>query len=154
MQPHRSLNRRLLVLKGAAATAGLGWGGSALAQGTAAPADQLERILRSKVLRVAVPQDFPPFGFTRNGVFDGFDIAVARMLAADLRVSLKTLPVASGDRMAALLEDRVDIIIASLGKTAEREKEIDFSSAYAPTYIGVFGDTAAPGGTGDAAAGA
>lgn len=150
VQPHHSLTRRLLVLKGAAAAAGLGWGGSALAQGAAAPADQLDRILRSKVLRVAVPQDFPPFGFTRNGVLDGFDIAVARMLAADLRVSLKTVPVASGERMAALLEDRVDIIIASLGKTAEREKEIDFSSAYAPTYIGVFGE--GPAGTADAAA--
>lgn len=148
MQPrHHSLNRRQLVLTGAAATGlgSLGWGTVALAQGNAAPADQLDRILRSKVLRVAVPQDFPPFGFTRNGVLDGFDIAVARMLAADLRVSLKTVPVASGDRMAVLLEDRVDIIIASLGKTAERERDIDFSAAYAPTYIGVFGEAAAPG---------
>lgn len=151
VQPHPSLNRRLLVLTGAVAAAtSLGWGGAALAQGTAAPADQLDRILRSKVLRVAVPQDFPPFGFVRNGVLDGFDIAVARMLAADLRVALKTVPVASGERMAALLEDRVDLIIASLGKTAEREREIDFSAAYAPTYIGVFGE--GPAGTTDAAA--
>lgn len=95
------------------------------------------------MLRVAVPQEFPPFGFTKNGVLDGFDIAVARMLAGDLRVSLKTLPVASGERLAALREDRVDLVIASLGKTAEREREIDFSTAYAPTYMGVFGDSGA-----------
>ncbi len=150
MQPP-PLNRRLLMLAGTAAGLGtLGWGAAAHAQGSAAPTDQLERILRSKVLRVAVPQEFPPFGFTRNGVLDGFDIAVARMLATDLRVALKTLPVASGDRMAALLDDRVDIIIASLGKTAERERDIDFSAPYAPTYIGVFGE-ASPGTT-DAAA--
>lgn len=137
------------ALAGSAGLCMMGWD-LAAAQTTAAPQDQLERILRSRVLRVAVPQDFPPFGFTRNGVVDGFDIAVARMLAADLRVALKAIPVASADRLPALLEDRADIIIASLGKTPEREKDIDFSSAYAPTYIGVFGEAAA--GTVDAAA--
>lgn len=115
----------------------------------AAPLDQLDRILRSRVLRVAVPLEFPPFGFTRNGVVDGFDIAVARMLAADLPATLKAVPVASADRIPALLEDRVDLVIASLGKTPEREKDIDFSSAYAPTYIGVFGE--GPAGPADAA---
>jgi len=124
-----------------AITGPLGWGVAA-AQGKGEP-DQLDRILRARVLRVAVPQEFPPFGFTRNGVVDGFDIAVARMLAGDLRVSLKIQPVASGDRLAALLEDRVDLIIASLGKTAEREREIDFSTAYAPTYMGIFSDASA-----------
>ena len=119
----------------------------ASAQGAAPakePADQLDRILRSRVLRVAVPQDFPPFGFVNGkGALDGFDIAVARMLATDLRVALKTYPVASADRIPALLENRVDVIIASLGKTPEREKAIDFSSAYAPTYNGVFGESGA-----------
>jgi polar amino acid transport system substrate-binding protein len=142
MPPSTALTRRRAIA-GAAGLCALpfGWG-LAAAQGKGEP-DQLDRILRSRVLRVAVPQEFPPFGFTRNGVVDGFDIAVARMLASDLRVSLKILPVASGDRLAALLEDRVDLIIASLGKTAEREREIDFSTAYAPTYMGIFSDSGA-----------
>lgn len=134
---------RRSAIAGAAGLCTLGWGGIAAAQGKGDAQDQLERILNSRVLRVAVPQEFPPFGFTKNGVLDGFDIAVARMLAGDLRVSLKTLPVASGDRLAALREDRVDLVIASLGKTPEREREIDFSTAYAPTYMGVFGDSGA-----------
>lgn len=133
---------RRSAIAGAASLCTLGWG-IAAAQGKGDAQDQLERILKSRVLRVAVPQEFPPFGFTKNGVLDGFDIAVARMLAGDLRVSLKTLPVASGDRLAALREDRVDLVIASLGKTPEREREIDFSTAYAPTYMGVFGDSSA-----------
>ena len=140
---------RRSAIAGAAGLCALGWG-IAAAQGKGDAPDQLERILKSRVLRVAVPQEFPPFGFTKNGVLDGFDIAVARMLAADLRVSLKTTPVASGERLAALREDRVDLIIASLGKTAEREREIDFSSAYAPTYMGIFGDSG--GGPADLAA--
>lgn len=140
-QPSRySHPTRRSAIAGAAGLCTLGWG-IAAAQGKGDAPDQLERILKSRVLRVAVPQEFPPFGFTKNGVLDGFDIAVARMLAGDLRVSLKTLPVASGERLAALREDRVDLIIASLGKTAEREREIDFSTAYAPTYMGVFSDS-------------
>jgi polar amino acid transport system substrate-binding protein len=39
-----------------------------------------------------------------------------------------------------LLQDgKVDVVIASLGKTPEREKLIDFSVAYAPLYLGIFG---------------
>lgn len=133
---------RRRAIAGAAGLCMAGWG-IAAAQGKGDAPDQLDRILKSRVLRVAVPQEFPPFGFTKNGVLDGFDIAVARMLASDLKVTLKTVPVASSERLAALREDRVDLIIASLGKTAEREREIDFSTAYAPTYMGVFSDSRA-----------
>lgn len=139
---HTAHPNRRTALAGMAGLCSLG-SGVAAAQAKGDAPDQLERILKSRVLRVAVPQEFPPFGFTKNGVVDGFDIAVARMLAADLRVTLKTVPVASSDRLPALLEDRVDLIIASLGKTAEREREIDFSTAYAPTYMGVFADAGA-----------
>lgn len=144
--PH-SPTRRLLIA-GATGLSTLSWTGAS-AQGTG-KSDQLEKILQNKTLRVAVPQEFPPFGFTNKGVLDGFDITIARMLAADLKVALKPLPVASADRIPALLEDRVDVIISSLGKTAEREKQIDFSSSYAPTYMGIFSD--ANSGIADAAA--
>ena len=33
----------------------------------------------------------------------------------------------------------MDLVISSLGKNAEREKVIDFSRAYAPFFLGVFG---------------
>lgn len=112
------------MLGGAASFSLRGWGDLHAQSGSApqpgAAADQLDKILRSKVLRVAVPKEFPPFGYTRDGILDGFDIVVARLLATDMRVSAKLEPVASGDRLVALLEDRVDFIISSLGKTAER----------------------------------
>lgn len=118
--------------------------GSILALGLSGPLaaaehrDQLERIRSARVLRVAVPQDFPPFGFPQGSELAGFDISIAKMLSMHLGVSPQMVPVPSGDRLAALLEDRVDIIISSLGKTPEREKSIDFSNVYAPTYLGVF----------------
>jgi len=38
-----------------------------------------------------------------------------------------------------LQTDKVDLVISSMGKNAEREKVIAFSRAYAPFFLGVFG---------------
>jgi polar amino acid transport system substrate-binding protein len=105
-----------------------------------AHADQLADVLQRRVLRVAVPSEFPPFGFIYKGVPDGYDIAVARMLALDLGVRAELVPVSSPERIPALESGKVDVIVASLGRTPEREKVLDFSMAYAPLYLGVFGD--------------
>lgn len=119
---------------------GLGFLGMVRGQVAAAKAsDQLDAIRNRKVLRVAVPKEFPPFGFVQNGSPDGYDIAVARMLAMDMNVRVELIPVVSADRIPMLVDDKVDVIIASLGKNPEREKTIDFSTAYAPLYLGVFG---------------
>ena len=101
--------------------------------------DALDQILAHRLLRVAVPKEFPPFGFIKNGGPEGYDIAIARMLAADMKVRLELVPVLSPDRLPYLRDGKVDLVIASLGKTPEREKLIDFSVAYAPLYNGVFG---------------
>jgi len=111
----------------------------------AASADQLEQIQTARVLRVAVPKEFPPFGYTKNGAPVGYDIAVARMLAQEMKVKLEIVPVTSGERLPFLQDGKVDLIISSLGKNAEREKLIDFSTAYAPMYLGVFGPNPAHG---------
>ena len=104
-----------------------------------ARADQLDQIQAAKVLRVAVPKEFPPFGSMKDGSPAGYDIAVARMLAQEMKVRLEIVPVASGERLPHLQDGKVDLIISSLGKNAEREKAIDFTAPYAPMYLGVFG---------------
>ncbi len=45
----------------------------------------------------------------------------------------------SANRVPYLQTDKVDLVISSLGKNAEREKVIDFGRAYAPFFLGVFG---------------
>lgn len=101
--------------------------------------DALDQILTQRLLRVAVSKEFPPFGSLKNGNPEGYDIAIARMLAMDMKVKLELVPVQSADRLPYLRDGKVDLVIASLGKTAEREKLIDFTIAYAPLYNGVFG---------------
>ncbi|TCC04904.1 transporter substrate-binding domain-containing protein [Kosakonia quasisacchari] len=105
-----------------------------------AMADQLQDIQKRGVLRVAVPQDFPPFGSVGTDLKpQGYDIDMAGYLAKGMKVKLQLVPVTSANRVPYLQTHKVDLVISSLGKNAEREKVIDFSRAYAPFFLGVFG---------------
>ncbi|MFP1920357.1 transporter substrate-binding domain-containing protein [Lonsdalea quercina] len=103
-------------------------------------ADQLQDIEKRGVLRVAVPQDFPPFGSVGTDLQpQGYDIDMARYLASEMKLKLQLVPVTSANRVPYLQTNKVDLVISSLGKNAERERVIDFSRAYAPFFLGVFG---------------
>ncbi|MGF6600043.1 polar amino acid transport system substrate-binding protein [Paraburkholderia sp. GAS448] len=107
---------------------------------TAAHADALDNIAKAGVLKVAVPEDYPPFGSVGPDMKpQGYDIDAATMLAKAMNVKLELVPVNSANRIPYLQTNKVDLVISSLGKTPEREKVIDFSTAYAPYYQGVFG---------------
>ncbi len=109
---------------------------------TTAQADQLESVQQKGVLKVAVPQDFPPFGSVGTDLKPyGYDIDMAAYLAQKLDVKLELVPVTSANRIPYLQTGKVDLVISSMGKNAEREKVIDFSAAYAPFYLGVFGSS-------------
>ena len=111
-----------------------------LASPLAARADALDTIRKSGTLRVAVPQDFPPFGTVGPDLKPrGYDIDTAALLAKELGVKLELVPVTSTNRIPFLTTNKVDLVISSLGKNPDREKVIDFSAAYAPFFNGVFG---------------
>lgn len=103
-------------------------------------ADQLQDVEKRGVLRVAVPQDFPPFGSVGTDLQpQGYDIDMAAYLAKQMKLKLQLVPVTSANRVPYLQTGKVDLVISSLGKNPEREKVIDFSRAYAPFFLGVFG---------------
>jgi len=106
----------------------------------AAQAEKLAAIQEDAVLKVAVPQDFPPFGSVGIDLQpQGYDIDMAKYLAEQLNVKLKLVPVTSANRIPYLQTGKVDLIISSMGKNPAREKVVDFSEAYAPFFLGVFG---------------
>lgn len=107
--------------------------------GSASHADALADITARGTLRVAVPQDFPPFGSVGPDMTSmGYDIDMANLIAEKLGVKAELVPVTSANRIPYLQTNKVDLVISSLGKNAEREKVIDFSSPYAPFFNGVF----------------
>ena len=108
-----------------------------------AQADALDDIMKAKVIKVAVPQDFAPFGSVGSDLKpQGYDIDMGNLIAKELGVKAEIIPVTSANRIPYLQTRKADIVISSLGKNAEREKVIDFSDAYAPFYSGVFGTKA------------
>jgi polar amino acid transport system substrate-binding protein len=106
----------------------------------AAHADGLDTIAKSGTLRVAVPEDYPPFGAVGADMKpQGYDVDMAALLAKSMNAKLELVPVNSANRIPYLTTNKVDLVISSLGKTPDREKVLDFSSAYAPYFQGVFG---------------
>jgi polar amino acid transport system substrate-binding protein len=105
----------------------------------AAHADGLDEITKAGVLKIGVFGDFPPFSSVATDMsLRGYDIDVARILADALKVKPNFVTVTGQNRIPYLTEHRVDILL-SVGQSAEREKVIDFTDAYAPYYIAVIG---------------
>jgi len=107
---------------------------------TAALADKLQDILTRGSLRIGVPIDVPPFGSqdaNRNPV--GFDVELAELVGKALGVKVELQQVTGANRIPYLVTDKVDIIIAVMGLTPERAKQIMFSAPYADTYNAVYG---------------
>jgi polar amino acid transport system substrate-binding protein len=110
-----------------------------LASGAAQAQTALDDIVKSKEIRIAIPTDFPPYGFVGTDLKpQGLDIDMAAYIAARLGVKLELLPVTTANRIAYLQTRKADLVISTLGKNPEREKVIDFSSAYAPFFQAVF----------------
>lgn len=108
-----------------------------------AHADTLDDIKQEGVLKVAVPQDFPPFGSIGTDMKpQGYDIDMATLIANDLGVDVELIPVTSANRIPFLTTGKADLVISSLGKNPDRAKVIDFSDPYAPFFNGVFGPKA------------
>jgi polar amino acid transport system substrate-binding protein len=89
--------------------------------------------------QIGVKCDTPPMGYQdTSGNHKGYDIEVAKQFARWAfgnanRVEYTCVTTAS--RIPTLQSDRVDIIIATITWTAEREQQIDFS----PPYYGAVG---------------
>lgn len=103
-------------------------------------ADDLARIEHDKVLRVAIPTDFPPYGFVDSSMQpEGLDVEMAKYVARQMHVKIDLIPASSANRIPYLQTGKADLVISTLGKTADREKVIDFSHAYSPFFLAVYG---------------
>lgn len=103
----------------------------------------LSDILEAGVVKVGVPESFPPFGsLNEEGEHVGYDVDVAKLIAEDLGVEVEIIPIVSKQRIPFLETDKLDLVISTLGANPERAKSIWFSAAYAPFYTGAFGKDA------------
>jgi polar amino acid transport system substrate-binding protein len=98
-----------------------------------------DEVMARKQINIAIPTDFPPYGFVGTDLKpQGLDIDMANLIAAKLGVKVELVPVTSANRIAYLQTKKADLVISTLGKNPEREKVIDFTSAYSPFFQAVF----------------
>lgn len=121
-------------------------GGSAIGSTTTPPGatdDSWNRVRNSGRLIVGTSLDYPPFAY-RNAQFqpDGFDIAVISEIANRLGVGTEIKDMAFDSLGSALNLGQVDVAIAAITVTSEREELVDFSNIY---WIGEEGILASNG---------
>ncbi|SEL87709.1 ABC-type amino acid transport substrate-binding protein [Roseateles sp. YR242] len=88
--------------------------------------ETLERVTCRKEIRVGVRADYPPFGQSTPDGPQGFEPALARLLAERMGVDIRFVEVSAADRMVVLGEDRVDMLIATTGHTVQRDEQALF----------------------------
>ncbi|CCG40233.1 ABC transporter substrate-binding protein [Magnetospirillum molischianum] len=113
----------------------------------AAQADQLGDIRKAGVLRVAVFDSNPPFGFVdeKTHALEGYDIDFAKAFAEKIGVKLELVPTNPANRIPVLQSGKADLIVADLTITPERGKVVAFSTPYFVTGQQFLVTTDAPG---------
>jgi polar amino acid transport system substrate-binding protein len=88
--------------------------------------DRLTRAFCRQQLRVGVRNNYPLFGTSEGGIWSGYDIAVARMVATKLALPIAFAEVSPANRIAALAHDQVDLLVATLGHNTARDGQVRF----------------------------
>ena len=118
---------------------------SLLLVGVAQAQTALDDIMKSKEIKIAVPTDYPPYGFVGTDLKpQGLDVEMANYIAGKLGVKLEMIPVTSANRIPYLQTKKADLVISTLGKNPDRMKVIDFTYAYSPFFQAVFAAKSLP----------
>jgi polar amino acid transport system substrate-binding protein len=104
----------------------------ALLLATAAHAVNVDDIIKRGKLLVAIDTNNPPWGSMDASMKpDGYDVAVATLMAKYMGVPLEIVPVTSANRIPFVLTDKADVVMSSLTVTPQRALQIWFSIPYA-----------------------
>lgn len=102
---------------------------------TMAHADQLDNIQQAGVIKIAVFDSNPPFGFVdpKTRQLAGYDIDIANAIGKSLGVKVQLEPTNPANRIPLLASNKVDLIAANFTITEQRAKAVDFSAPYFAT---------------------
>jgi polar amino acid transport system substrate-binding protein len=92
-------------------------------------ADTLDDVKQKGVLVVGTKADYAPFGFRdTSGNIVGLEADLAADVAKRLGVKLELVPVTSANRMQLLQDGKIDLMIATMSVTPEREDAVGIVS--------------------------
>jgi polar amino acid transport system substrate-binding protein len=106
----------------------------------AVQAQTIDSIKQKKTLVVGVQADQVPWGYIdANGQNAGYDVDVAKLMAADMGVQVQFVRVTVPNRIAQLVTGKVDVLAAVMGMYPDRAKVVQFSKPYSTVDILVYG---------------
>jgi polar amino acid transport system substrate-binding protein len=99
--------------------------------GAAMAADTLSEIQKRGKLRVGMEPGYMPFELTnQKGEIIGFDVDMAKAMAAAMKVELELVSTAWDGIIPALLTDKFDVIMSGMTLTQERNLKVNFADPY------------------------
>ena len=103
-----------------------------LTVGASAEADLLQKIQSRGTIIVGLEGDWAPWSFVdENDELMGFDVEVARAIAAKLGVEAEIIPGEWDGLFAGMDAGRYDMVVNGVEVTPERTEKYDFSDPYA-----------------------
>jgi polar amino acid transport system substrate-binding protein len=99
-------------------------------------AETIDDIRKRGKIRLGVLGDQPPWGFLdAEGASAGYDVDFGKLLAAKIGVTPEFVTMTVAARIAQLMTNKVDLVIAVMGMYPERAKVVQFSKPYAALSI-------------------
>jgi L-cystine transport system substrate-binding protein len=93
--------------------------------------DLLDSVKQSGVLKIGLEGTYPPFDSRdSSGQLVGFDVDVAKAVAAKLGVKPEFIPTEWSGIIAALQAGKFDVIVNQVTVTPQRQQALDFSQPY------------------------
>jgi len=101
-----------------------------------------DKIKSNDKIRIGVKQDQPGLGFkdAATGEFSGFDVEIAKWIAASLgydKSKIEFKPIPSANRESAIQNGDIDYYVGTYSITDKRKKQIDFAGPYFVTGQGL-----------------
>ncbi|GAB7543641.1 MULTISPECIES: transporter substrate-binding domain-containing protein [unclassified Cupriavidus] len=105
---------------------------SLLAAGAAAQAaDLLDTVKQAGALKIGLEGTYPPFNYRgSNNQLEGFDVDVAKGVAAKLGVKPEFVTTEWSGIIAGLQAGKFDVIVNQVAVTPQRKQVLDFSTPY------------------------
>ncbi len=99
--------------------------------GAAFAADTLAEIQKRGKLRIGMEPGYMPFELmNQKGVIIGFDVDMAKAMAAAMKVELELVSTAWDGIIPALLTGKFDVIMSGMTLTQERNLSVNFADPY------------------------
>ena len=91
----------------------------------------LDRVIDFKVLKVGMSGNQPPMNTnSRSGQLIGYEVDLARALASAMGARLEIVTMPFGELLAALKDEKVDMVMSGMAITADRSRDVTFVGPY------------------------